>query len=166
MKKQTAIIRPEIKLVGLKVRTNNRVEMSDFMQGKIFPCVRRYFQEQLFNKIQHRKHPGTTFCAYTEYESDHNGNYTYLIGEEVLSHADVPQEFDTLVIPPQTYAKFTAGPGSMPGVLWNAWKEIHGMSKADFEGARRYHTDFEIYDERASDHSQIILDIFIGIDQR
>lgn len=163
MKKQISITRPEIKLVGLKVRTNNSIEMGDFMKGKIFPCVRRYFQEELFSKIQHRKNPGTTFCAYTDYESDYNGDYTYLIGEEVLSHHDIPDGFEKLIIPSQVYAKFTAGPGSMPTVLRDAWKEIHGLSVADFGGPRRYHTDFEIYDERAKDHDQIIFDIFIGV---
>ena len=137
--------------------------VDDPTKGKIFPRVYRYFHEQIFNRIQNRKNPGTTFCAYTDYESDYNGDYTYLIGEEVSSYTDIPDGLEILTIPSQTYAKFTAGPGAMPGVLRNAWKDIHGLSDADFGGARRYHTDFEIYDERAADHSQIVFDIFVGV---
>lgn len=163
MKKSLSVKRPEIKLVGLTVRTNNQVEMTSWQQGKIFPCVQRYFQQQIFNLIPDRTNPGTTFCAYTDYETDHTGDYTYFIGEEVSSHDNLPEGLEALVIPQQTYAKFTAGPDSMPGVLRNAWEGILCMSDKDFGGARRYHTDFEIYDERASDHNRIILDIFIGI---
>lgn len=160
---QSNITRPEIKLIGIQVRTNNKNEI-DPMTGKIFPIVKRFFQEQLFEKIPHRIKPGTTFCCYTDYESDHTGDYTYFIGEEVSSLADVPAEFKTLTIPAQTYAKFTTGPAPMPDVVRNAWFSIWQMTDADFGGKRRYATDFEIYDERANDHQNIVMDLFIGVE--
>ena len=43
-------------------------------------------------------------------------------------------------------------------------KEIWKMSAAELGGKRRYQTDFEIYDERAADHQNIVLDIFVGIE--
>jgi predicted transcriptional regulator YdeE len=66
-------------------------------------------------------------------------------------------------IPAQTYTKFTNGPGPMPGVIRDAWFTIWDMSEEELGGARAYLTDFEIYDERAADHSQIVLDVCIGI---
>lgn len=155
----------EIKLVGIKVRTNNRdeLETEDYTLGKIFPCVQQYFHEQLFEKIGHRKNPGRTFCVYTEYESDHTGDYTYFIGEEVDSFNSVPEGLSILVIAPQRYVKFTTEPGPMPGVLRNAWLEILKMTEKDFGSPRRYHADFEIYDERAKDHNKLVLDLYIGI---
>lgn len=160
--KKTLSKSKEIKLVGLKTRTNNKTEFNS-MEGKIFPCVQQYFGEQLANKIANRTQPGTTLCVYTEYESDHNGDYTYYIGEIVDSFDGVPENLHTLIIPPQKYAKFTTNPGPMPNVLRDAWQAIWNMNSDDFGGERTYIADYEVYDERAHDHSNLTLDIYIGI---
>lgn len=153
---------PKKTLIGIQVRTNNKTEI-DPMTGKIFPIVRRFFHEKLFENIPNRTKPGTTFCCYTNYESDHHGDYTYFIGEEVNSLQEIPEGFETLVIPEQSYAKFTTNPAPMPDVVRNAWFSIWTMTDSDLGGKRRYETDFEIYDERASDHQNIVMDLFIGI---
>lgn len=153
----------EIRLLGIQVRTNNKQEYNK-LDGKIFPLVQRYFHESLADLITQRKKPGTTFCAYTEYESDYQGDYTYFIGEEVTQFESVlPEGFKSLVIPAQRYARFTTGPAPMPDVLANAWQQIWTMDSTTLGGQRRYHTDFEIYDERASDHQNIVMDIYIGL---
>jgi predicted transcriptional regulator YdeE len=160
---QTVVEKDEIKLVGICVRTNNEQERNK-MEGRIFPCIQNYFHGALFEKISNRKTPGTTFCAYTDYESDHTGDYTYFIGEEVSSFdASLPEGFRALTIPSQKYAKFTTKPGPMPDVIVNAWTKIWEMTPADLGGERNYQTDFEIYDERAADHQNIILDVYIGV---
>jgi predicted transcriptional regulator YdeE len=153
---------PEIKLVGISIRTNNLAEI-DPATGKILGCVQRYFHGQLANQIPNRKKPGTTFCAYTNYESDHTGDYTYFIGEEVTDFGLLPTGFEALSIPTQPYAKFTNGPGPMPQVVREPWFAIWKMSPQELGGTRSYLTDFEIYDERASDHEKIVLDICIGL---
>lgn len=156
------IQKPAMQLMGLALRTNNATEQ-DPLQGKIFPCIQKYFHGNLANQMPGRKAPGTTFCAYTNYESDHTGYYTYFVGEEVESLDNVPEGFDTLIIPAQTYIKFTNGPGPMPGVIRDAWFAIWDMSEEELGGTRAYLTDFEIYDERAADHNLITLDVCIGI---
>jgi len=161
--KKIATEKPEIKLVGICVRTNNQKELGK-LDGLIFPCVQRYFHGALFNKIPHRSKPGTTYCAYTDYETDHRGDYTYFIGEEVSSFKNpLPEGFRALTIPKQKYTKFTTQPEPMPNVLVNAWTKILAMSQKELGGKRNYQTDFELYDERASDHSNIVLDLYIGI---
>ncbi len=152
----------EIKLVGLKVRTNNKNELGS-LKGKIPPLVQQYFHQQLFNKIPNRKNPGTTLCVYTDYESDHTGDYTYYIGEAVTSFDHLPKDLETLTIPTQNYTKFTTKPNPMPKVLTDAWTDILKMSPKDLNGHRAYRADFEVYDERASDHNKMILDIYIGL---
>jgi len=160
---QVTTQRQEISLIGISVRTSYQQEL-DKMTGNIFPCVQRYFHEELFEKIPNRANPGKTFCAYTDYESDYKGEYTYFIGEEVsLVSSQVPEGFEVLIIPDQNYTKFTTAPAPMPEVVINAWKAIWNMSPDELGGKRRYHTDFEIYDERATDHQNIIMDLFIGI---
>lgn len=160
--KQTTTTKPEIKLVGICVRTSYQQEL-DKINGHIFSCIRRYFHESLAEKIPNRAKPGTTFCAYTDYETDHLGAYTYFIGEEVTSFDELPKDFQTLNIPKQHYTKFTTDPTPMPQVIVNTWETIWSLSPKQLGGKRRYHTDFEIYDERAADHQNIILDVYIGV---
>jgi predicted transcriptional regulator YdeE len=168
------IERNEIKLIGIKARTSYDIEMNrkdlgnpaeEENHGKIFPVIKRYFHEPVFENIPNRVKPGTTYCVYTEYESDYKGEYTYFVGEEVSSFEQLPEGLETLTIPAQKYAKFTTEPGAMPNVVVNAWKDIWNMSPGDLGGKRRYHSDFEIYDERSANHSAIVLDIFIGIEK-
>lgn len=161
--KKTSEELPAMRLAGRTVRTNNAAE-ADWMAGEIFPCVMAYFHEGVAETIPNRKRPGVTICAYTDYESDHTGDYTYFVGEEVSAEAELPEGLEWLVIPAQNYAKFTTEPGAMPDVLRNAWEEIWEMGPAEFGAPRRYHTDFELYDERAADEQNVVLDLYIGLD--
>lgn len=52
----------------------------------------------------------------------------------------------------------------MPDVIVNAWNEIWDMSSEKLGGKRSYKSDFEIYDERATDHQNIVLDVYVGVD--
>lgn len=162
---KTIVSNPAMKLVGISLRTAYQQEI-DKMKGKIFPCVQKYFQGKLFDKIPNRKNPGTTFCVYTDYDSDYLGTYTYFIGEEVTAYGgSLPEGFQTRTIPSQAYAKFTTTPAPMPDVIINAWKAIWKMTPKDFGGKRLYQADFEVYDERASDHQNIIMDLYVGIER-
>ncbi len=151
-------------LIGIKVRTNNHNEFN-LKTAKISAFVTKYFQEQWGDKIPNRKNPGTTLCAYTEYESDYTGDYTYFIGEEVNSVDHIPVGLDFLLIPAQTYVKFTTEPGPMPKVDIEAWRKIWSMSPDELGGIRSYKTDFEVYDERAHDPQNTVVDIYIGINE-
>lgn len=147
-------------LVGIKIRTNNLREI-DEKTGLIGPCIQNYFQNQLFEKIQHRKVPGVTFCVYTEYDSDHTGDYSYFIGEEVSKVDEIPEGLSHIEIPEQSYEKFCVGPGAMPDIVRKAWFEI--WEKDDLTAKRTFQADFEVYDERSHDQNNAILDIYIGV---
>ncbi|MDI9817985.1 MULTISPECIES: GyrI-like domain-containing protein [unclassified Legionella] len=153
---------PELTLIGISTRTNNKDETNP-EKAKILPTLQYYFQQALADKIPCRAKPATTYCVYTDYESDEFGDYTYFVGELVREANNIPEGFCKIIIPSQRYAKFTSGPDAMPGVCINAWQEIWQMSPADMDGARRYLADFEVYDERSSDPHQTELDIYIGI---
>lgn len=161
---KTIINLPEIKLLGITTRTNNaHLFESDPSTNKIAATVQKYFHNGLAEKIKNRKNPGTTFCVYTNYESDVNGDYTYFIGEEVTSFDEVDDAFEMLLIPAQSYAKFTNQPGTMPAVCIDMWQNIWKMNAVELGGERAYIADFEVYDERSVDHNNVILDIYIGI---
>lgn len=162
MKKQKVEMN-ELTLVGLTMRTNNQNEMNPEV-AKIGKKVAEYFESQANSGIQHRSHPGVTYCAYTEFESDEHGEYTYFIGEAVdsLDGQDL-EKYQTITVPAGNYQKFTTESGQMPDVVISAWQKIWQMTADEFEGERRYHTDFEVYDQRAADPAQTVVDIFIGL---
>lgn len=161
MKKELAN-QPEIKIVGLTTRTNNKNEMNP-QTAKISTLVSHYFSQAIANQIPHRKNPGVTFSVYTEYDSDEHGDYTYFIGEEVDRFENILSGFKTLIILPAAYQKFTTSEGQMPEVVIHAWQEIWKMSVNDLGGKRTYVADFEVYDQRALDPAHASLDIYIGI---
>ncbi len=155
---------PELKLVGITARTNNKhLFESDPATNIVAATVQKYFYNQLAEKITLRKKPGVTFCIYTHYESDVTGDYTYFIGEEVTSFGKIEEDLEILNIPQQNYIKFTNQPGPMPSVCIDMWKNIWQMSAVELGGERAYVADFEVYDERSRDHQNTSLDIYIGI---
>jgi len=154
---------PGAKLVGITARTNNKNE-SNLDTAKILPCVEKYFQDQVAQTIPGRKTPNRTICAFTDYASDYMDDYTFFIGEKVGEFGNLPAGLKSLIIPAQTYAKFTTESGPMPAVVINAWQEIWQMSDAKLGGQRSYQTDFEVYDERALNRQNTILDIYVGVE--
>lgn len=163
MQKQKSQL-PELTLVGLMTRTNNKNEMNPDT-SKIGALAGLYWSNEIANKIKHRSQPGVTYSVYTDYESDEHGDYTYFIGEVVDSLSD--QDFSqlkTITIPASVYQKFTTAPGKMPEVVISAWQKIWSMNESDFGGKRQYIADFEVYNERAADPNNTVIDIYIGIE--
>jgi len=152
----------EIKLVGITARTSNANEMNH-ETAKIGAVMQKFFASRMQEQILERKNPGTIFAVYTHYETNEDGEYTYFLGEEVNGFKNIPQGFEVLTIPAQTYIKFTSNPGKMPAVCIDMWKNIWKMNVADLGGKRAYIADFEVYDERSQNPEKTVLDIYIGI---
>ena len=150
-------------LIGLTTRTSNAAERNP-ATAKIGGMMQHYWGKQVAKAFNGRRQPGVTFAAYTDYESDEHGNYTYFIGEvvETLCLQDLSQ-FQTLTLPASHYLKFTPDRATMPAVVIQAWQAIWQMTPTDLQGTRTYQTDFEIYDERAEDPQAATLDIYLGI---
>lgn len=152
----------EIKLRGITARIEKKAE-SDSDSNQIGKVLSKYFGENISAGIKNRKSPGRTFCVYTNYEKDFTGEYDYFVGEEVSGFGEPAEGLKELTLPESSYAKFTVGPGSMPGLCIEAWGAIWKKTPEDLGGARAYIADFEIYDERSADPSKAIFDIYIGI---
>lgn len=52
----------------------------------------------------------------------------------------------------------------MPEVVISAWQEIWAMNENELGGKRKYIADFEIYDQRAVNPNNTVIDIYIGIE--
>jgi predicted transcriptional regulator YdeE len=154
------VTHPEIKLAGIKIRTSNKEEF-DPIAAKIMPMVQAYFQDSIADKISNRVYPGKIYIVYTEYESDYEGEYTCMIGEEVKSLDNLAEGLSTHVIPAQKYTKFTSEQGEIPKIVIDAWTKIWQMKELDSN--RSYLSDFEVYDSRAADPLNAEVDIYVGI---
>ncbi len=99
---------------------------------------------------------------YSEYASDHNGEYTFMVGAPVRAEAAVPAGMVLKQIPASKYAVITTEKGPFPEVIPGAWLKIFELED---EGKlnRTYRTDFELYDERALDPQNAQVDIYIGL---
>lgn len=160
--KKACITLPEIKIVGIPIQTNNTTEMNP-PRAKVDSLIHRYFNEKVASHISHRVHPGKLYAVYTHYMNDKNGNYSYLIGEEVSEFKNISVGFVTFIIPAQMYIVYTSEQGERAEVCQRLWKKIRGMTSQELGGERSYRTDFELYDERAADPVNTILDIAVGV---
>ena len=159
---QTNTQLPEIKLVGITARTSNSAEMNP-ETAQIGATINKYFSQGIPQRVINQVGNGKTYCVYTEYENGIFGQYTYFIGQEVTSFEGIADDLFKLTIPAQNYAKFTSDSGQMPDVCIDVWQNIWKMDALGFGGERTYIADFELYDERAYDPQNTVLDVFIGI---
>ena len=127
------------------------------------PCVQRYWLEGVANQLVNRVSPGRLFAVYTDYETNQMGGYTYFLGEEVSSFETVPEGMSTLELPKGAYTRVTTQPAPLPQGVVDAWYNIAQMTAEDMGGDRRFHSDFEIYDDRAANPMVAVVDVYVGI---
>ena len=147
-------------VVGISARTNNAKEMTaDGVIGKMWG---RLMQEGLLTKIPNKADPDIV-AVYADYASDHNGDYTYLLGARVTSEADVPTGMVAKKVPSGKFAVFTSEKGPAPKVVPELWMKINSLPENARGADRAYRADFEIYDQRALDPQNLQMDVYIGI---
>jgi predicted transcriptional regulator YdeE len=147
-------------VIGIAVRTTNAKEMTaDGLIGKQWG---RLFQEGILDKIPN-KADQSTIAVYTDYASDKNGEYTFLLGAKVTSDANIPAGLVAKKIPAGKFAVFTTEKGPGPKVVPEAWIKINSLPQSAIGGDRLYRADFEIYDQRATDPQNLQADIYVGI---
>ena len=146
-------------VIGIAARTDNAKEST--ANGIIPRQWQRFFSEGISAKI-----PNTTgpifYGIYSDYASDHNGEYTYVVGQAVKEGTAAPSGLAVGRIPAGQYAVFTTAIGPFAKVIPDAWQNIF---KLEDEGKikRAYKTDFEIYDQRAQNPQNVQIDIYIGL---
>jgi len=152
--------RASFTVIGISARTSNAQEVTS--DGVIAKIWGRLFQEGLLAKIP-RKADQNIVAVYTDYASDHNGEYTYILGARVTSDAEVPAGMVATKIPAGKFAVFTSERGPAPKVVPELWMKINSLPAGAIGANRRYKADFEIYDERATDPQNLQMDVYIGI---
>ena len=147
-------------VIGIAARTSNAKEMTS--EGVIGKQWGRLFQEGILGKIPNKADQNIV-ALYTDYASDHDGEYTYVLGARVTSDKDVPEGMVVKKISGGKFAVFTSGKGPGQQVVPAVWMKINSLPKTAVGGDRMYQADYEIYDERAADPQNLVMDVYIGI---
>ena len=146
-------------VVGISARTSNAKEVTDGVIGAMWE---RFLQDDVLEKIPNRVDQNIV-AVYTDYASDHNGEYTYVLGARVTSDAEVPAGMVAKKVPAQKFAVFTSEKGPAPKVVPGLWMRINSLPETSVGANRQYKADFEIYDERAADPQNLQMDVYVGI---
>jgi predicted transcriptional regulator YdeE len=147
-------------IAGLTTRTNNAREMSG--KGKIGNVWHEFLKPNLAAKIPNKI--GVDLIAvYTDYETDHTGHYTYLLGLPVATAESLPASLSLKHVPAGRYAILTSDRGPLKQIVPEIWQRIWSMSPEELGGARAFKTDFEIYDQRAADPENAQIDVYVGL---
>jgi predicted transcriptional regulator YdeE len=154
------INRPEFRIVGIEVRTDNASEMSG--AGRIAPLWQRFFQENVPARIPD-KLDNAILAVYTDYAGDHNGEYTLVIGARVSAITRPPTGMVVKTVPAGRFAVFTSEKGPAEKVVPATWLKVWSAAKNTLGGDRAYVADFEVYDERAANPADAQVDVYIGI---
>jgi predicted transcriptional regulator YdeE len=143
-------------VVGISARTNNAREFSG--SGVIAEMWDRVAKEGLLDQIPERV-DRSIVAVYTNYESDHTGEYDFVLGAKVAAGSSVPPGMTALEIPAQLYQIVSTEPGPPWQNVPAAWKQVwDSMSEK-----RAFLADFELYDERAQDPEKAIIDVWVGL---
>jgi predicted transcriptional regulator YdeE len=147
-------------VVGIAARTNNAKEASS--GGLIGRQWQRLFSEGLWQAIPN-KVDDNIVALYTDYATDANGDYTYVLGARVTKAENVPAGMAAKNVSGGRYAVFTSERGPTQQVVVATWKRIWSTPKDVLGGDRTYKTDFEVYDQRARNAADAVVDVYVGI---
>ena len=148
-------------IIGIETRTMNSRESGD--DGVIPKQWQKFFRDGIQDKIANRT-DSNLYAVYSDYASDRNGEYSYVIGVRVNNDATVPTGMVLKKIPAGNYVLITSEPGAVAKVVVAAWQKIWALEdKGQLGGTRAYKTDFEIYDSRATDPGNSQVDLYVGL---
>jgi predicted transcriptional regulator YdeE len=150
-----------IAVAGFQIRTSNAKELSG--QGQIHALWQRFFAENLMGQIRNRT-GDSLVVVYSNYASDENGEYDYLLGAPVSTIEALPAGVTFAAIATGEYAAITTDRGPVAEVMQRAWREIWQIAPEELGGKRAFLTDYEIYDERAADPTDAMVEIHLGLE--
>jgi predicted transcriptional regulator YdeE len=165
MKKETdmnpkAVQQEGFTVVGIAVRTSNAEQMTS--ERPIGKQWERLFKEGVLATIPN-KADGNIVALYTEYASDKDGEYTYVLGARVTKLESVPAGMVAKNVPAGRYAVFTSEKGPVQTVVVEMWRRVWATPKSALGGDRTYKADFEVYDQRAQNPADSVVDLYIAV---
>lgn len=139
-------------ITGIGIETTNENMKSI---GDISEVWKKFFCEGVFSNIKN-KMDNKVIGVYTDYKSDYTKPYKFYACSEVIKNSRENDNFSTIIIPEDNYAKFSIIGNRDKTVLW-LWQEIW---KTELD--RKYTYDFELYYDTENIEKQLI-EIYIAI---
>lgn len=151
---------PAIDVIGVAVRTNNANEMNG--RGKIGEVWQKFIKQNVAAKI-HQRVGNDIIAVYTDYDSDQNGEFTFLLGGKVSSVDRIPSGLVAKRVPAGRYAVVASNTGPLTQVVPEVWQRIWTMPPKDLGGSRAFLADYELYNARARDPQHAQVDVYVGL---
>jgi len=146
-------------VVGLTVRTNNAAEAGG--QGQIPALWQNAMTNGQLEQIPNRVGEGYV-VVYSDFASDHGGEYNYTLGVRVSSADNVPAGMVKRTVAAGKYAIFQSEQGAPQDVIPALWQHINSLSPQQMGGERAYRSDFETYGN-ITDPSSMQVTAHIGL---
>lgn len=146
----------KINVVGYEYKTNLN---HDTYFEKIPGFYHHFGTNEYYMRIPHKAKPDFAYgigCNYQE-----NGDFSFLIGEEVHQIGELDKGFVHFEIPAGKYAEFKVN--CAPELGQNTWKYIYGTWLPNSNYERREGPDFEVTDVRNSSPDKIDMKIYIPL---
>ena len=147
-------------VVGISVRTSNAGQMTP--ERPIGKQWDRLFKDGVLAAIPN-KADANIVALYTDYASDKDGAYTYVLGARVTSVENLPAGMVAKNVPAGRYAVFTSERGQVQKVVVEMWQKVWATPKSVLGGDRAYSADYEVYDQRARNPADSIVDLYIAV---
>ncbi|MEQ4720029.1 effector binding domain-containing protein [Nonomuraea sp. B19D2] len=136
------IERAELIVVGFAVRTTNADEM-DPARAKLPALWQRAGAPGAFAHVPGRVDENL-YAVLTDYESDHNGAYTQIVGTGVRTVPRLPEGMVAVRVPAARSLKLAAR-GPMPQALVDAWQQVWKHTESGGTPSRAFTTDLEVH---------------------
>jgi predicted transcriptional regulator YdeE len=147
-------------VIGIEARTSNAKEMTP--DGVIGKQWARFMKENLAAQIPN-KSDSAILAVYTDYASDKDGEYGFILGARATSATQVPKGMMARQVQPGRYAIFTSEKGPVAKIVSETWQHIWSIPKSSPGGNRAYKTDYEVYDERAANPENAQVEVHVGV---
>ncbi|WP_055481435.1 effector binding domain-containing protein [Sphaerimonospora mesophila] len=134
--------RPEVLVVGYAVRTTNAAE-ADPARAQLPGLWTRAGSPGAFAHVPGRVDENL-YAVLTDYESDHTGAYTQIVGIAVRTAARLPEGMVAVRVPGVPAMLFEAR-GQMPGALLETWQQVWKHTESGGTPVRAHTTDLEVH---------------------
>lgn len=147
-------------VIGLATRTTNEAE-ADPVRARLGRLWNRVMEQDIASRLPHQAVSDALYAVLTDYESDHRGEYTQIVGMAVTDLAALPHGLVGVAIPAGRYLVFTAR-GPMPETLIQAWRDIWAYFSGAAPCARAYTTDYEVH-RPSTNPNDAVVEIHLAI---
>jgi len=128
-------------VVGYPIRTTNAAEGNQ--STALIPSLwQRVMAPSAFDRVTARS-DAALYAVYTDYETDHNGAYTHVVGVRVTDANDLPEGMVTVRVPSAQYSVRKID-GPIPDALIKEWMSVWAETSEN-RLHRSFTTDVEVH---------------------